>query len=61
MATTDRLTALVFWVVVWALAFIGSAFFLRGNPAKDWIQSVLFVVGVTIWLWHSQRQARLRR
>jgi hypothetical protein len=48
----------VLWASVWALAFIASAFFFKGNPLKDWIQSVLFVVGVTLWLWESRRFAR---
>ena len=52
MATTsNRRMRTVLWAVAWALAFIGSAFLFKGNPAKDWIQSVLFVAGVTLWLW----------
>jgi cobalamin synthase len=53
-------TILVLWALIWALALIGSAFVFKGNPIKDWIQLVLLVVGVTVWLWQSRRQARLR-
>ena len=64
MTTTKRQpTTLVLWAVIWALALIVSAFVFKGNPIKDWkdwIQSVLFVVGITVWLWQSRRQARLR-
>jgi predicted membrane channel-forming protein YqfA (hemolysin III family) len=63
MTTTKRqTTTFVLWAVIWALALIGSAFVFKGNPIKDWIQSVLFVAGVTVWLWlwQSRRQARLR-
>jgi drug/metabolite transporter (DMT)-like permease len=63
MATTKRqTTTLVLWAVIWALALIGSAFFFKGNPAKDWIQSILFVGGITVWLWfwQSRRPNRLR-
>ncbi len=63
MTTTKRqTTTLVLWAVIWALALIVSAFVFRGNPIKDWIQSVLFAVGITVWLWlwQSRRQAGLR-
>jgi hypothetical protein len=55
-------TTLVLWAVIWALALIGSAFVFKADPIMNWIQSVLLVVGVTIWLWlwQSRRQARLR-
>jgi hypothetical protein len=39
-------------------ALIGSAFFFKGNPAKDWIQSILFVGGITVWLWFWQSRLR---
>jgi len=63
MTTTKRRTAtFVLWAVIWALAVVGSAFVFKGNPIKDWIQSLLFVGGmiVWLWLWQSRRQARLR-
>jgi hypothetical protein len=63
MTTTRRKTTiLVLWAVIWALALIGSVFVFKGNPIKDWIESVLFVVGITVWLWlwQSRRQAGLR-
>ena len=56
--TSNREMRTVLWAVAWALAFIASAILFKGNPAKDWIQSVLFIVGVTSWLWQSQRAAR---
>ena len=55
-------TTLALWAVIWALALIASAFVFKANPIMNWIQSVLLVAGVTIWLWlwQSRRQARLR-
>jgi uncharacterized membrane protein YbjE (DUF340 family) len=59
MATTSKQEmTTVLWAFAWGLVFIASAFLFKGNPAKDWIQSLLFVVGVTIWLWQSRRVAR---
>jgi predicted membrane channel-forming protein YqfA (hemolysin III family) len=62
MITKRKTTTLVLWAVIWALALIGSAFVFKGNPDTDWIQTVLFVVGITVWLWlwQSRRQARIR-
>ena len=53
---------LVLWAVIWALSLVGSAFVFKGSPIKDWIQSLLLVAGVIVWLWlwQSRRQARLR-
>ena len=51
---------LVLWAVVWALAFIASAILFKGHPAKDWVQSALFVGAVTVWLWQSRWFARPR-
>jgi hypothetical protein len=60
--TKQQTTTFVLSAVVWALALIGSAFVFKGSPIKDWIQSLLFVAGVNVWLWlwQSRRQARLR-
>jgi hypothetical protein len=62
-AIRRKTTILVLWAVIWALALIGFGFVFKGNPVKDWIESVLFVVGITVWLWlwlwQSRRQARL--
>jgi len=55
-----QMTTLLLWSIVWAIAFVASAFFFKGNPAKDWIQSALFIGGITLWLWQSQRVARPR-
>jgi hypothetical protein len=54
------MTTLVLWSIVWAIAFVASAFFFKGNPVKDWIQSALFIGGITFWLWQFQRVARPR-
>jgi uncharacterized membrane protein YbhN (UPF0104 family) len=61
MIAKRKTTTLVLWAVIWALALIGSAFVFKGNPNKDWIQTVLFAVGITVWLWlwQSRRQARI--
>jgi len=59
MTTRDKsLTRLVFWAVAWAVAMIGSAIVLKGNPLKDWIHLALFIAAMTFWLWQSQRVAR---
>ncbi len=33
---------------------------IKGNAAKDWIQSALFIGSITFWLWQSQRVASHR-
>lgn len=48
---------LVLWSLVWAVAMIGSAIVLKGNPLKEWFQAALFIVGITGWLWQSHRAA----
>jgi hypothetical protein len=57
-ASRTQLTTLILWAIVWAVAMIASAFLLRGNPIKDWIQSVLFIAAMTFWVWQSQRAAK---
>ena len=62
MTTTSkrRMTTVLRWSVAWALALIASAILFKGNPAKDWIQSALFVGAITVWLWQSRQVARPR-
>jgi hypothetical protein len=36
-------TTIVLWSTAWALAIIASAIVLKGNPAKEWVQAVLFI------------------
>jgi hypothetical protein len=45
----------ILWSIAWALALIASAIFLKGNPAKDWVQAALFIGALSVWLWQSQR------
>jgi hypothetical protein len=58
-ARTNLMT-LVLWAIAWAVAMIASAILLKGNPFKDWVQSVLFIAAMTFWVWQSQRAARNR-
>jgi hypothetical protein len=46
------------WSLVWALALIASAIVFKGNPLKEWIQSALFIVATTFWLWQVSRTSR---
>lgn len=57
MITSQRksLTQLVLWAIAWSGALIGSAFVLKGNPLKDWIQAALYIAAMTFWLFQSQR------
>jgi len=48
-------TTIVLWSTAWALAIIASAIVLKGNPAKEWVQAVLFIGALTIVLWPGQR------
>jgi hypothetical protein len=50
-----KLTTVVLWSTVWALALIASAIFLKGNPAKEWVQAVLFIGALTVSLWQGHR------
>ena len=59
-ASKTQLTTLILWAIAWAAALIASAILLKGNPIKDWIQSVLFIAAMTFWVWQSQRAARNR-
>jgi hypothetical protein len=52
---TKRLTTLILWAIAWAAAMIASAILLKGNPIKDWVQSVLFIGAMTFWVWQSQQ------
>ena len=54
--TTQRnLVRIVLWSTAWALALIASAIVLKGNPAKEWIQAVLFLGALTVVLWQGQQ------
>ena len=47
-------TIQILWALVWAFAFVASAIVLKGSPAKDWVQSALFIGGITLWLVQSR-------
>lgn len=36
-------TSLIVWSLVWAIAFIATAYFFKGNPVKDWIEAALTI------------------
>ena len=50
-------TTVILWSTAWALTLIGSAFLLKGNPAKDWVHAILFIGALTALLWQGQRLA----
>jgi hypothetical protein len=54
----SRVTTLILWSIVWALAIIVSAILFKGKPAKDWIQAALFLGAITFWFWQSRRVVR---
>ena len=58
VASRTQLTTLILWAIAWAAAMIASAFLLKGNSIKDWIQAALFIAAMTFWVWQSQRAAR---
>jgi hypothetical protein len=51
---------LLLTLIVWAAIFIGAAFLFKGNPAKAWIESAIFTVGVALWIWLSRAPNRRR-
>lgn len=53
--TSKSQVSVILWSLVWAVAMIAAALLLKGNPAKDWIESVLFVGAVTSILWNRER------
>lgn len=50
-----NLTTIILWSSAWASALIASAIVLKGNPAKEWVQAVLFIGALTVVLWQGQR------
>jgi hypothetical protein len=52
---SKRLPTLILWAIAWAAALIASAFLLKGNPIKDWVQAALIIAAMTFWVWQSQR------
>jgi hypothetical protein len=50
----------ILWSLVFALAIIASAFFLKGNPALYWIEAGLTVAALTLVILKSQRPVRAR-
>jgi len=50
-----KMTTVVLWSTAWAVALIASAILLKGNPAKEWVQAVLFIGALTVSLWQGQR------
>lgn len=54
--TTERnIVRIILWSTVWALALITSAIALKSNPAKEWVQAVLFIGALTVVLWQGQQ------
>ena len=53
--TQRSMTKIVLWSTAWALALIASAILLKGNPAKEWVQAVLFIGALTISLLQGRR------
>lgn len=46
--------------LIWAFAMIAAAYFLKGNPARDWVESALFVGASTFVIWKGERALRRR-
>lgn len=59
-SSKKQIATLILWAIVWALALIGSAILFKGQPVKDWIQSALFIMAMTFWVWQSRRPDRPR-
>ena len=56
----NQIAMMILLAIVWALAFIATAIIFKGNPAKEWIQAALYIVGMSIWLWPVLFTARPR-
>ena len=54
-AAPRNITTIILWSTAWALALIGSAIVLKGNPAKEWVQAALFIGALTVSLWQGHR------
>ena len=54
-ATHRNRFRILLWSTVWALALIASAIVLKHNPAKEWVQAILFIVALTVVLWQGQQ------
>jgi len=59
-ATARPQTTMFLTLAVWAIVFIGAAFVFKGYPAKAWIESAIFTVGVALWIWLSRGPRRRR-
>jgi uncharacterized membrane protein YbhN (UPF0104 family) len=53
-------TSLLIGSLVWAFAFIATAFLFKGNSAKDWIEAGLFIGALTFLVWKPQRLVCVR-
>jgi hypothetical protein len=47
---------ILIWSVVWALADVAGAFFIKGNPANYWIMAAVNVVGIFVFLLLNSRR-----
>ena len=56
----NQIAMMILLAIVWALAFIATAIIFKGNPAKEWIQAALYIVGMSLWLWPVLFTARPR-
>ena len=51
MKTSKKPAAkMILLALAWAFAFMASAIIFKGQPAKEWIQAALFIVGMSFWL-----------
>jgi hypothetical protein len=48
------------WSLVWAFAIIATAFPLKGNPAKDWIEAGLIIGALTFVVLKPEKLVCLR-
>jgi len=50
----------ILWSLVWAFAFIATAFLFKGNPAVYWIESAIFVGAIFCLMWNYERSVSRR-
>jgi Ca2+/Na+ antiporter len=58
MATMSATRVMLIGAILWATAFILSAFILRGRALGDWIEGLLLVVWIVFFSYWAGKEGR---
>ena len=55
-ATSTQKKTMFVALIIWVIAYLASAFLLKGHHSWLWVDTTLFTLGVAIWITGLQRR-----